>query len=159
MGVSRKTLNEWTRKPGFPESVDGKFVLIDVYEWWRDCIAGVTIGPRGPGGKVREAFGDDDESDGADGKSKTELECEKLELENARRRLKLEAERGRLVLREAVKTKNERLFHRIRARLEATPEELASSLPPEIRSDYLADGRQKISLLLRELESLRELET
>lgn len=142
LGVSRKTIHEWSRKPGFPESIDGKYTLIDVYDWWRETIAGVTIGPQY-----------DMPDGGGSGKTKTELECEKLEVENERKRLKLEQERGKLVSREAVRNEIERLFHRIRSRFESAPEELASSLPPELRADYLMDAKMKVSLILRELEA------
>lgn len=138
MGVEPSTIRSW-REKGMPvESVDGDelYVVTDCVIWWAQYK---ELFPRHSSG-------------GADPNDKEALECEKLRLENARRELKLENERGRLVRRDDVFSQVEQMFHRIRSRLEAAPEELASSLPPELRADYLIDSRTKVALILREME-------
>ncbi len=90
--------------------------------------------------------------DGSDDDSKTALECEKLRIDNEHRALKLAKARGALVERDAVAVAISQMFHRVRSRLEALPDELASSWPPEIRADSLADSREKVALALKDLE-------
>lgn len=138
-GISSTTIYSSWKVRGMPGS-DGAYDLGEIARWY------VKWQPKQGG----DSGGD---------KTKTELECEKLEIENERRRLKLEMERGKLVLREATILEQEHVNHRIRSRLEAIPEELAASLPPELRADYLGDAKQKISLVLRELESYADRST
>ena len=138
MGVEPSTIRSW-REKGMPfEDVNGDelYVVTEAVLWWANW---------------KEVIRLPSESE-TDPNDKEALECEKLRLENARRELKLENERGRLVRRDNVLTQIEQMFHKIRSRLESAPEELASSLPPELRADYLADCRQKMGLILREME-------
>lgn len=82
---------------------------------------------------------------------KRELEKQKLRLELQAKQLKLDTDRSRLVERDSVLAENRKAFARVRVRLEAIPEELASSLPPEIAGDVVADLKHKIHLALKEL--------
>jgi hypothetical protein len=81
-----------------------------------------------------------------------ELEKEKLALGNARLALKLEQESGALVERKAVWAGVTQVFHRIRSRLQAIPAEIGSSVPPDQRAQIIATWKEKIVLILSELE-------
>lgn len=145
LGVNRKTIHEWRSKSTFPRpTVTGKtekWDVLDVFYW----VFVTHLRHLGEGGGNLPAAA-----------RKAELECVKLEQENERRQIKLEAERGKYVLRDAIYAEIESMFHRIRSRLEAVPDELASTVPPELRPDYLADARHKMGLVLKELESWGE---
>lgn len=78
---------------------------------------------------------------------KRELEKRKLEIEIEAKQLKLDQERGRLVLRDDVAAGNRRVFAHIRARVEAIAEEMAASLT----ADQVVDMKNKIHLALRDL--------
>ena len=84
--------------------------------------------------------------------SRDDLEKEKLALGNARLALKLEQESGALVERQAVWAGVMRVFHRVRCRLQAIPAEVGSSVPPDQRAQIIATWKEKIVLVLSEME-------
>ena len=71
-------------------------------------------------------------------------------LEHERRLIQGKAE---LVRKDAVLPAVMQQYAQVRSRLEALPEELAGSYPPEIRVDLISDSKHKIQLALRELET------
>ena len=83
---------------------------------------------------------------------KEELEKEQLRVKIDRDKLKLEKESGALVERQAVWTGVMQVFHRIRSRLQAVPAEIGSSVPPDQRAQIIATWKEKIVLILSELE-------
>lgn len=60
---------------------------------------------------------------------------------------------GRLIDKAEAIAEMEEMFNRVRARLEQIPQELGTTIPPEIRADLIADMKHKIQLVLRELEA------
>jgi hypothetical protein len=87
------------------------------------------------------------------------LECERLWLENQRRELRLRTEAGELVSRTAAKAEVEQLFHAIRARLDAIPDEIAPSLPADLQAQVAADWKAKLKLIEKEIENWAGLES
>ena len=131
-GVSWPTIKEW-RNQGMPVRDDRLYDLREIFRWWIDSekfkrTTGCSIQP---------------------GNS---LEEEKLRIEVETKRLKLQNEARELVKRQNAYATIENMFHRVRTRLESIPEELSSSLPPETRAAYIDDAKQKIRLILREME-------
>lgn len=84
--------------------------------------------------------------------TKDELEKRQLRVKCQRDELKLEKESGALVERKAVWSTVMQVFHRIRARFQAVPGELGSSIPPDQRAQVIATLKEKIVLILSELE-------
>jgi hypothetical protein len=132
--VSRTATKEW-KNADMPVREDGRYDLKAIFDWW---LAGE---------KYQYAV-----TAGASRRSPDDLETAKLEIEVDHKRLKYQRELGDLVQREAAKAAVAQMFHRVRARLMAAPEELASSLPADTRSGYIADAKHRISLILREME-------
>jgi phage terminase Nu1 subunit (DNA packaging protein) len=131
--VARPTVTEW-RNSGMPVRDDGRYDLSMIFHWWKDSEKGTR-------------------TKGTSSKPPASLETQKLEIEIAHKRLKLQMDAGELVNRELAYSTIESMFHRVRTRLEAIPEELSSSLPPDIRATYIEDSKQKIRLVLREMEN------
>lgn len=88
----------------------------------------------------------------ADPESAAGLELRQLQIKVAREELKLRREANEVVGREAALASVEQIFHRVRSRLEAMPEEISASLPQAIRGEQLAVWKKKLQLVLRELE-------
>jgi phage terminase Nu1 subunit (DNA packaging protein) len=135
-GVSVETIAKWRQKgmPGKP----GKFPLDKIAQWVRE-----TIYPRQGAGQNGEL-------------SKAAAEHRKLMAEARTKELKLALLRGRLVERSAVMAENEQMFAKIKARLEAIPEEVGTSLPPALQQDIVADWQYKLNLILREIAGWSE---
>lgn len=131
--VARPTLKDW-RNRGMPVREDSRYDLREIFRWWKaDKLPRIQHNQP---------------------KANTDnLEQQKLEIEVAHKRLKLQIDAGELVQRELAHAMVENMFHRVRTRLEAIPEELSSSLPPEIRATYIEDAKQKVRLVLREMEN------
>ena len=60
---------------------------------------------------------------------------------------------GKLVDRDAAKAAVKSEIHRARARILAIPEELGTSLPSELRSDFVADAKRKVEQILKGLHT------
>lgn len=133
-GVARETVSEWVKK-GMPGS-EKEFRLDKIAQWLR-----VEIYPRTP------AVGDS---------KKADLEIRKLRAETEMREIKTALQRGQLVERVAVLAANEEMFGTIRTRLEAIPEEVGSSVPPDLRQELVADWRNKVHLVLKELAAFAD---
>lgn len=125
--VSREAFSQW-RAAGMPVEKDGSFDLIKIMRW-KIKARGITTA------------------------SEQQLKCEKLEIQNAAARLKLREQQGELVSRTVVKAKLSDLFHRIRSRLEALPGELATVVAASQRTEFVADAKHKVRLVLREMQS------
>ncbi len=106
----------------------------------RECL-GWLREPGNPWGRV--AAKDED---------REELEKEQLRVKIDRDKLKLEKESGALVERNAAWAGVMRIFHRVRGRLHAIPAEVASSVPPDQRAQITATWKEKIVLVLSEME-------
>lgn len=131
--ISRTAAKEW-KNTGMPVREDGRYDLKAIFEWWLASE------------KFRYAVTALEKS------SEEDLERAKLQVEVDHKRLRYARELGELVLRESAKAAVSQMFHRVRSRLLAAPEELASSLPADIRAGYIADAKHKVSLILREME-------
>jgi hypothetical protein len=132
-GISRTAAKEW-KNTGMPIREDGRYDLKAVYQWW---LAGE---------KYRYAVA------ARDAESDDDLEHAKLQIEVDHKRLKYQRELGELVGRDAAKSAVVQLFHRVRARLQAAPEELTTSLPQEIRTTVIEDAKHRVALILREMD-------
>jgi phage terminase Nu1 subunit (DNA packaging protein) len=132
---SHQTSKEW-RNQGMPVRDDGKYDLKAIFDWW------LSKGKWRHTSHGKEAIA----------KARAPLEEQKLEVEVDHKRLKLARDKGELVERELAHATVEEMFHRVRTRLEAIPEELAASMPPEIRAAMVDDARSKIRLILRQME-------
>lgn len=133
-GVSRETVSDWVKK-GMP-GAEKQFRLDKIAQWLR-----VEIYPRTP------TVGNPE---------KAELEIRNLRAETEAREIKTALQRGQLVERIAVLAANEEMFGKIRTRLEAIPEEVGSSIPPDLRQELVADWRNKVHLVLKELAAFAE---
>jgi len=132
-GISRPTVKEW-KNQGMP-SAHGSYDLREIFKWWLSS------------GKFRHAAAAVMQKKGSS------LDDEKLAIEIELKRLKLQREAGELVSRVAALATVESMFHRIRARLEAIPDELGASLPVNTRAVFIDDTKTKIRLILREMEN------
>lgn len=81
----------------------------------------------------------------------SQLTREKGEIENARRRLKLEIERKEVVNRAEAEAEFRTMARRIVARLLALPDEMATEIAPQQRSETLSRMRGLIQSALREI--------
>jgi phage terminase Nu1 subunit (DNA packaging protein) len=135
-GVTRGTVSDWVKRgmPGKPKS----FRLDAIAKWVR-----AEIYPH----HVRPQNGES---------TKAAAEQRKLMAEARTKELKLALLRGRLVERSAVMAENEQMFAKIKARLEAIPEEVGTSLPPALQQDIVSDWRYKLDLVLRELSEIND---
>jgi hypothetical protein len=135
-GISRTASKDW-KNSGMPVRSDGRYDLKEIFDWWKTTEKfAYAMGSHEPGGR---ANGED-------------LETQKLAIEVDHRRLKYLRELNELVDRDAAKAAISQMFHRVRARLLAAPEELASSLPSDMRAAYIEDAKHRVSLILREME-------
>ena len=137
--VHLQTVKQWRTEASPMPGEPGRWNLQDISRWRFEKLSTrqpASGGDQPPRGKER-------------------LECRKLRIENARRQLKLDQEEARLVSREAWNAAAEQLFHRIRVRLQAIPDELCTTLPPEMLTDTVCDWKSKIDLILREMASWR----
>lgn len=103
--------------------------------------------------RLRPTVSDEDQSL----RERLELaEVLKAEFDADLKRMKVAEAEDRLIDKETAIAEIEEMFHRIRARLEQIPQELGTTIPPEIRADLIADMRHKVSLVLREMEGWAE---
>jgi predicted transcriptional regulator len=136
LGKSPHTVRHWLRHESFPRRDEQRgYDLAEVHHW----VLAFEARKRksAPQGEQTNA----------------ELEHEKLQIDVAARKLKLQQQAGELVLRENAYSTIETMFHKVRTRLQAIPEELASSLPPEVRAEYVHDAKHKIRLILTEMSN------
>lgn len=132
-GVAVKTVDNWSTE-GMPGSGTTRD-LGEVVRWRR----------------ARDKHGDGDVS-------KAELEKEKLRIANEHAELKLREARGELISRPGAEASFTALINSVRSRLEAMPEELASGLPGDQRADFVADAKNKVRLVCKEMESWAEVD-
>lgn len=77
-----------------------------------------------------------------------EAEIRKAEADATLKETKVKQLIGQLISKVVVIAALSKLFNEIRARLQAIPGELASSIPPELRTDLTLDLETKINLIL-----------
>lgn len=130
-GVELPTVKQWRCGPNPMPGNEGAWPLDEIARW---RVAKAQALVRDPG-------------------LLSELEKENLELANLRHRIKLRKEAGELVDRAAAKATIAQMFHRIRGRLQAMPEELASGMPGDLRNRLLVEIQDRMRLLLREMEN------
>lgn len=129
----------------------GAYDISEVIIWQRKTIATLSklkpidTTPSGNG----QAVNDD---------TKAELERQQLRVDIAMKKLRHAALQDELVDRAAAKAAVTKLFHSVRGRLEAVPDEMVAVLPGEFRNDALADWRNQIQILLKELETPSQIE-
>lgn len=131
-GVNKSTVLSW-RRGNMPVRDDGRYDLCEIFRWWRDR----EFAKQQP---VKVS-------------SMNELDRRHKELANARQAIKLAKEQNEVVGRAAAMAKVSEMFHRVRARLTAIPEELVTTLPPAARDDVRIELQHRIVLVLRELEN------
>ena len=146
VGMQDRSLYQDWRGKGCPGKCQHGYPVTAVIQWAKD-----HVWRNGPG--MNPVDHGDADADPMSLKSRYDIaEVLKMEFEAELKRLKVAKEKGLLVDRESVKAFVEEMFHRVRARLEQIPQEVATTVPPEIRADVMADFKHKISLVLRELE-------
>ncbi len=123
--VRLETVIAWEKTRGMPVRSDGHYDLYDIMRWYEERQS------------VKK------------GGSHNTLAKEKLQLEIATKRLKLQKEAGELVSRAAAESKIETMFALVRTRLQAIPDELAATVPAKLRAQFVADCGHKIQLILR----------
>ena len=84
--------------------------------------------------------------------TKADKELRKLDLDIAERELKIQRITGSLVSRVAAKTELRQQHSAVKARLEAIPEEMVSSLPPDLQAESLATWQDKIELICKQID-------
>lgn len=137
-GVTPTLVNRDWAHQGMPGS-RGNYPLDEIAQW-RD-------------GRLRETLRPGPSQEDKDLQERLEIaQVEKAEFDAKLQELKLRSARGELVNRDAAKAEVEEMFHRVRARLEQIPQEVAGTVPPELRADVIADWRHKVSLVLKEME-------
>lgn len=110
--------------------------------------------PRPAKKKTRKRVADTEPS--ADPMTRSRIANARL-AEERRRKIEMENEQraGRLVDRDEVRREFTECVLRIKARLEAIPQELEMLFPPEVRTQVTRDVRDKIALILRELARMK----
>jgi phage terminase Nu1 subunit (DNA packaging protein) len=131
--ISRTAAKEW-KNTGMPVREDGRYDLKAIHDWW---LASEKYQYAVSAGQL---------------KSEDDLKRAKLQIEVDHNELKYLRARGELVNRDAAKAAISQLFHRVRSRLSAAPEELASSLPADVRTGYIEDAKHRVALILREMQ-------
>lgn len=141
-GVSPTAVQRDWRRQGMPGE-NGRYPLNEIAQW-----------------KIQRERDQNKPGISAEQKSLKErydlAEVIKAEFDAEIKRIKVEELEGRLIDKETAIAEVEEMFHRIRARLEQIPQELGTTIPPEIRADLIADMRYKIQLVLREMEAWGE---
>ena len=91
-------------------------------------------------------------------KDETKAEQERIHtiLKNHKALLELQVAQGKLISKEEALADFIQMANRVRGRLEAIPAEMVSSLPPELRADFLADATHRIRLVLQEIANWAE---
>lgn len=142
-GKKRRAVDEW-KNHGMPWS-KGRYDLSAITAWLlerRENSAGHS--PRVGG----------DELNGHDENLQQRMELAevlKAEADAALKMVKLRASLGELVERAIVEADIRTLFNQVRHRLQAIPEEVAGSFPPDVRLDLTLDLTTKLELVLQEL--------
>lgn len=131
-GVGLDTVKKWRTGPDpMPEKVKGRWPL-DLIAQWRFAR---VMAPK------------------ESSERREELELAKLETEVESKQLALRQKAGGLVDRAAAIATITEMFNRVRQRLMAAPEELASALPQSLRADFVVELKHKVNLILKEFES------
>ncbi|HEY3965485.1 MAG TPA: hypothetical protein VGM05_13095 [Planctomycetaceae bacterium] len=144
--VSARTVATWLAR-GMPGG-SGRYDLRDVFEWVRVHVP-VPHSVAKAAGRPQLAV------DPPTGPTKDDLEKDKLRIGNERLALRLARERGELINRAAAVAEVEQLFCAIAARLDSVPDEVGSSLPPDLRADIVADWKNKMNGVRRELAGFK----
>lgn len=129
-GISYTSVRGWAKTQGFPVEPDGSYSIWEIATW---------RAARQPAPVVQN---DDDETD------RDEL---RKEIQNRLLLLKLGEKSGELVSRSQAKAEITRMFHLLRTRLEAIPDQVATGLPPDLQPEIAADWKRQIELLCREI--------
>ena len=127
-GVSREAVKNWRSGP---DPMPGRAKAWPIYEIVRWRFAKMTA-PK----------------ESAD--ERELLELRKLNAEVESKELALQQKAAALVDRQAAIATITEMFNRVRQRLLAAPEELASALPQSLRSDFVVELKHKINLILKE---------
>jgi hypothetical protein len=112
----------------------GKYPLDLIVAWVRDNIWAKAANGEGPGRKEL-------------------AEIRKLEAQATKVEAQIQRELGQLVERAIMLDAVAKLFHVVRARLQAIPGEIASGYDPAIRNDLQIDVEHKIAMILAEMAS------
>lgn len=131
VGLSERTIRQYLLE-GCPGKT-GQYSLPEISKWIRKRLES----------QIAQASGAD-------------IEQEKLRIDVETRRIKLRHMAGELVDRSAARAEIEQMINVIRSRLEATPVELSTGLPPTLQPDFIADARHKVNLILTELSRLKD---
>lgn len=132
-GVGYDTIRTWGRN-GMPGD-RGSYDLAEIYRWRKDR---------------------DEENEEATRQRESprrNLEMKKLEIEVASKELALRKEAKSLIDRQAASAKISQVSNAIRGRLDALPQELASSLPAQFRVEFIADAKHKVRLVCQQLSA------
>ena len=140
LGITNTTYQDW-RMQGCPDRESNGYPVGKIFRWYRER-------------QLEKMFGTVEDEEQKSLQARLELaEVLKAEHDAALKAIKLAEAEGRLIDKETALAEIEEIFHRVRARLEQIPQEVGTTIPPEIRADLIADMRHKIQLVLREMEA------
>ena len=142
-GVNRRNVSDWKKRDGFPIEPDGTYNVWKIAEW--RCK---TFDLRNKPDKEVE---DDDivywKIQGFIGDARQSVADAEI------KELRAQEVSGKLVRRDSVIRFISSALAIVRQRLEAQPAENATMFPEEIRSDAVAEWKQKNKLILRQLSN------
>jgi len=131
-GVGLDAVKKWRSGPDpMPEKVGNRWPLDEIARW----RLGRVLAPKETS-EQREL-----------------LELRKLSAEVEAKEMALRQKAAALVDRTAAIATITEMFNRVRQRLLAAPEELASALPQSLRSEFVVELKHKMNLILKEFES------
>lgn len=137
-GRSSRMVEKWALE-GMPEKGPNGYDMLEIVRWRNDTLSEQAAG--------RQANKDE---------SKSEQERIKLMLQNHKIHLELRKMQGELIERSAAEQNRREMGNRLRQRIQAIPAEAASSFPPAMRADAVADLTQRFALVLQEIASWAE---
>lgn len=144
--LSLKTVKQW-RTQGMPDRTSQGWDLLAIIRWRDKRMALLAGGRVGAVDRMDAPAADADKASLAEQKRVAEV------ISNRKKLLELQEMQGKLVDADAARAQFEQMGNAVRQRLEALPGELASSVPPEIRPDFLADATHKVRLACLEIDS------
>lgn len=147
LGVSRRTVIEWTQRPGFPKLPEGGYDVDEVRAWHLDNVAPNDTSNSAPDiGDLKEQL------------MRAELdkklaETRKIKQEEIAKEMKNRQIAGELVRADDQIAQWAEFLASAKAIIESFPDDLAKEMPEESRVPARSLADHKVTLLLRKLAS------
>ena len=136
-GVSHTVVRKDWRARGMPGE-NGRYALNEIAQWQAERLRDSRTAPEEDDLKRRQE----------------EADTLKKEIDAEQRALNLAKAKSEVIDRAEAMAEIEEMCNDIRARFEQIPAEVATSVPPEFRSDIIADWKHKVHLMLKRMEAL-----